>query len=124
MIDVNLGGNTEKTETTRLHLAESVHVTGTFTPRLYGSPKVHKNGVPLRPVLDMLNSPYHPVAKWLVELLQPLHTELVKHSVKDTFGFVERIRDFNVDNKFMISFDVSSLFTSLCTSHGNSRLYM
>nr|CAH8870068.1 unnamed protein product [Trichobilharzia regenti] len=94
-------------------LYESLKPTGTVTPRLYGLPKVHKIGLPLRPVLDMCNSPYHATAKWLVKLLKPLHNEVVKHSVNGSFEFVEKIRDLNVRDKFMISFDVSSLFTNV-----------
>ncbi|CAH8661633.1 unnamed protein product [Heterobilharzia americana] len=69
------------------------------TPRLYGLPKQHKNGLPLRPVLDMTNSPYHTTAKWLVQLLKPLHKEVVKYSLKDTFEFVRKIEDLEVNNK-------------------------
>ena len=42
---------------------ERIPPTGTSIPRLYGLPKVHKDGVPLRPILDLSNSPYHALAK-------------------------------------------------------------
>ena len=32
---------------------------GTKTPTMKGSPKTHKEGIPLRPILCMNNSPYH-----------------------------------------------------------------
>ena len=50
---------------------ERIRPTGSVIPRLYGLPKIHKDGVPLRPILDMTNSPYHAMAQWLAELLQP-----------------------------------------------------
>ncbi|KAA3681281.1 uncharacterized protein DEA37_0008207, partial [Paragonimus westermani] len=34
---------------------------GTTISRLYGLSKIHKIGVPLRPILDVCNSPYHPL---------------------------------------------------------------
>ncbi|CAI2735413.1 unnamed protein product [Schistosoma spindalis] len=92
---------------------EILKPTGTITPRLYGLPKIHKSGLPLRPVLDMNNSAYHTIAKWLVQILKPLHKEIVKHSVKDSFEFVDNIKHLSVKNNFMISLDVSSLFTNI-----------
>lgn len=72
---------------------ESIKPTGTHLPRLYGLPKVHKPDIPLRPILDMYDSPYHMVAKWLVNVLKPLHKHLVKHSIKDVFQFVDKIKN-------------------------------
>ena len=51
---------------------ERVRPIGTSIPRLYGLPKVHKQGVPLRPIRDMTNSPYHGLAKWLVARLSSI----------------------------------------------------
>ncbi|VDQ11600.1 unnamed protein product [Trichobilharzia regenti] len=45
---------------------ESMKPKGTNTLRLYGLPKVHKPGLPLRFVLNMYNSAFHGAAKWLV----------------------------------------------------------
>ncbi|VDQ08403.1 unnamed protein product [Trichobilharzia regenti] len=86
---------------------------GSTIPRLYGLPKVHKNDVPLRPVLDMLNSPYHSTAKWLAEILEPVRLNLCKHSLSDTFDFVGCVDEINVTGKRMISLDVCSLFTNV-----------
>jgi hypothetical protein len=92
---------------------ERLHPTGTTIPRLYGLPKVHKPGVPLRPILDMFNSPYHSLAKWLVSLLEPIRKELAPHSLKDTFQFIESIKDLKLDGRQMYSLDVVSLFTNV-----------
>ena len=92
---------------------ERVRPTGTSIPRLYGLPKVHKQGVPLRPILDMTNSPYHGLAKWLVALLSPIRREIATHSLKDTFHFVNSISNVGMHNTKMLSLDVSSLFTNV-----------
>jgi hypothetical protein len=93
--------------------AEEIRPRGSQMPRLYGLPKIHKNGVPLRPILSMLNSPCHKVAQWLVKLLEPVRAKLVKHAIKDTFQLVEEIAELNIANSYMTSFDVSSLFTNI-----------
>lgn len=92
---------------------DSLKPTGSNTPRLYGLPKVHKVGLPLRPVLDMYNSPYHKTAKWLVQILEPLHKLVVNKSVKDVFDFISKIEHMNLSGKRMISLDVASLFTNV-----------
>ncbi|BHF64084.1 hypothetical protein SprV_0200708300 [Sparganum proliferum] len=78
-----------------------------------GLPKIHKHGLPLRPILDMRNLPYHTIAKWLVEKLKPLQSHLYPLSLKDSFEFVEAIKDINVDGRRMLSLDVASLFTNV-----------
>ncbi|RJX63460.1 hypothetical protein DZ860_24175, partial [Vibrio sinensis] len=86
---------------------ETIMPIGTHLPRLYGLPNIHKPDIPLRPVLDMYDSPYHTVAKWLVTVLKPLHNRLIKHSIKDVFQFVDRIKNINTKDQTMISFDVA-----------------
>ena len=86
---------------------------GSTIPRLYGLPKVHKLGVPLRPILDMCNSPYHAMAKWLARLIEPIRSEIAKYTVADTFEFVDTTSNLNLEGYRMTSFDVSSLFTNV-----------
>ncbi|VDP57819.1 unnamed protein product [Schistosoma curassoni] len=81
------------------HTYNTLKPSGTHTPRLYGLPKIHKPDAPLRPILDMANSPYHSTAKWLVKLLEPLQQELFMHSVKDVFEFVDTIKNMNINGK-------------------------
>ncbi|CAI2738781.1 unnamed protein product [Dicrocoelium dendriticum] len=92
---------------------ENLRPVGTAIPRLYGLPKTHKPNVPLRPVLDMKDSPYHSTARWLVELLEPVRKQVSVHSLKDSFEFVELVRDRNVTDLTMCSLDVASLFTNV-----------
>ncbi|CAH8598674.1 unnamed protein product [Schistosoma haematobium] len=95
------------------HTYNMLKPSGTHTPRLYGLPKIHKPDIPLRPILDMANSPYHSTAKWLVKLLDPLHQELAKHNIKEVFEFVDTIKNMNINGKTMLSLDITSLFTNI-----------
>ena len=92
---------------------ERIRPIGTTIPRLYGLPKVHKANVPLRPILDMYNSPYHTVAKWLANTLEPMRHKIVKYSLKDIFEFVKSMDSLKSIHTKMFSLDVSSLFTSV-----------
>ena len=90
-----------------------IRPTGTVIPRLYGLPKVHKEGLPFRPILDMSNSPYHAVAKWLANILEPVRRHVAKYSLRDTFEFVDSIEGMNLVDQSMFSLDVTSLFTNV-----------
>ena len=92
---------------------DRIRPTGTTFPRLYGLPKIHKEGVPLRPILDMSNSPYHALAKWLARKLEPIRRRICKYSLQDTFDFIENIKDLNTRGQQLFSLDVASLFTSV-----------
>ena len=96
-----------------LTLFEHLKPTGTCIPRLYGLPKVHKPGHPLRPILAMCGSPYHQIAQWLVEILEPVRKELSQYSLKDSFQFVDCIKDFDPSDDLLYSLDVCSLFTNV-----------
>ncbi|BHF66756.1 hypothetical protein SprV_0200977800 [Sparganum proliferum] len=92
---------------------EHLRPVGTHIPRLYGLPKIHKEGLPVRPILDMRNSPYHAIAKWLAEKLKPIQHQLAPRSYRDTFEFIDDIKDLNLNGMMMFSLDVSSLFTNV-----------
>nr|VZI52571.1 unnamed protein product [Spirometra erinaceieuropaei] len=61
----------------------------------------------------MRNSPYHAIAKWLTEKLKPVQRQLAPRSYRDTFEFIDDIKDLNVNGMVMFSLDVSSLFTNV-----------
>ena len=86
-------------------------------PRMYGLPKLHKQDVPLRPILSMTNAPQHAMAKWLTEVLQPVLAKYSERTVKDSFEFCTVLQGFkserNVSQTFMCSFDIKSLFTNI-----------
>ena len=81
--------------------------------RIYGLPKLHKTGIPLRPIVSFVNSPTCNLSKHLCEILNPL----LKNAGSDVSssyefcGFVKNAcwRPGDV----MVSFDVKALFTSV-----------
>ena len=58
---------------------------------MYCVPKLHKDGVPLRPILSVVNSPHHQVAKLLATVLKPVVDLYSVHTVRDTFEFCEEL---------------------------------
>ena len=79
---------------------------------LYELLKIHKQGVPLRPILSSIGTCGYGLAKFLVPHLEHLtHNE---YSVKDSFSFADEISKFdNANGLVMASFDIQSLFTNI-----------
>ena len=84
-------------------------------PRMYGLPKIHKPGIPLRPILSMWHSAQHSLAKWLVDVLNPVLDFYSVCCVKNSFTFSSIIRRLSVcmESQFLVTFDVVSLFTNI-----------
>ena len=83
-----------------------------MVPHIYGIPKIHKQGYPLRPIVNTIGSLNYNLAKYL-ENLKPL---VGKNNsfVKDLETWVEEIskEKLNEEDK-LVSFDVVSLYTKI-----------
>ncbi|CAN7984777.1 unnamed protein product, partial [Ixodes hexagonus] len=76
------------------------------TPKIYGLPKVHKEGCPLRPIVSFVGSPTYNLSNFLVEMLKPL-TDGNSRSVRNSHDFVTDVRTQQLlDDDVMVSFDV------------------
>ena len=51
------------------------------------------------------------LARFLCDLLSPLVPN--DYSCKDTFSFVSQIKNANLSKQFLVSYDVTSLFTNI-----------
>ena len=82
-------------------------------PRLYGLPKIHKEGLPLRPICSSTKVPCYNLAKYLISILKNLTSDS-KYNVKDSHQFKSKIRGIKLDSdEILVSFDVISLFTNI-----------
>ena len=81
-------------------------------PRIYGSPKIHKEGTPLRPIVDFTGSIGYNVAKSLAEIYSPLVGQ-TEHHVLNSKTLAEDLKDVKLDDdEILNSHDVVALFTS------------
>jgi hypothetical protein len=82
-------------------------------PRLYGLPKIYKEGIPLRPIVSTIDSPTYAIAKYIARVLHPF-TGQSETYVKNSYHFTEIIKTIQLGpENMMISFDVESLFTNV-----------
>ena len=94
------------------YVYNKLYPTGGGTGKFYGTAKVHKNSVPLRPVIAMINTPQYNLSKYLDELLRPyLHN---KHTICSSFELTDQLKHVDVTSSTsMVSFDVCNLFTNV-----------
>ncbi|XP_076047286.1 uncharacterized protein LOC143028808 [Oratosquilla oratoria] len=91
-------------------------------PKFYGLPKVHKENIPLRPIVAFRNSPTYHLASYLAKLLRPLVTDS-PHMLQNSADFIERIKGLNLRRgDVLVSFDVQSMFTSIPRDLAKSAL--
>ena len=93
-----------------------IYPSGSFPAKIYGTPKMHKltdsDSFPnLRPIVSSVGTYNYNLAKYLCNLLSPHLPE--QYCKKDTFTFVEELKRVSLADKFLVSFDVRSLFTNI-----------
>ncbi|XP_072037195.1 uncharacterized protein [Amphiura filiformis] len=85
----------------------------TVSPRIYGLPKIHKENMPLRPIVSSINSPCYNLAKHLADILTPLSGKGTSY-IKNSQHFVEKAGQIPIQpGDLLVSFDVVSLFTNV-----------
>ena len=93
-----------------------LYPSGSAPARIYGTPKMHKfsssDSFPkLRPIVSSIGTFNYNLARFLCDLLSPLVPN--DYSCKDTFSFVSQIKNANLSKKFLVSYNVTSLFTNI-----------
>ena len=92
---------------------EKIYPAATTTLSLYGLPKFHKTGIPLRPILSCSGSFNHECTRCLSLSLNNLRQHPT--NTPDTFQFLAKLSEHNITNQIMVSYDVKSLFTNIST---------
>ena len=94
-------------------LYKRLYPTGTGSPKLYGLPKIHKEGISFRPVVSSIGTASYETSKELARILKPLVGKSMYH-VHNTQDFIQQIKDIKLlEDQCMMSFDVKALFTSV-----------
>ena len=90
-----------------------LYPTAAVPSKFYGLPKIHKPGIPLRPIVSSIGAATYNTAKELAKILKPL-VGMSAHHVHNTRDFVEQIKDVRLkQEECIVSYDVTALFTSV-----------
>ena len=90
-----------------------LYPTGAGSPKFYGLPKIHKEGMPLRPIVSSIGAVIYATSKELAQILKPLIRRSPNH-VQNTQDFIQQIKGFQLQpEQCMVSYNVKALFTSV-----------
>ena len=82
-------------------------------PYFYGLPKIHKVGVPMRPIVASLRAPARNLSLWLTKTLSPFIGLVSQSHLKHSLDFLDTFKEVNSNFNNIVSFDVVSLFTNV-----------
>ena len=93
-----------------------MYPSGSDPARIYGTPKIHEfsssDTFPkLRPIVLSIGTFNYDLVCFLFDLLSPVVPD--DYSCKDTFSFISQIKNANLSAKFLVSYDVTSLFNKI-----------
>ena len=92
-----------------------MYPTGASPPKFYGLPKIHKQNIPLRPIVSSIGPVAYGLAKALADIIKSL-MGCSEHHVQNSQRFVEEIKEMKLEKDECITpYDVVALFTSMPT---------
>ena len=90
-----------------------LYPTGAGFPKFYVLPKVHKEGMPLTPIVSSIGAVTYKTSKELARILKPL-VERSPYQVQNTRDFIQHINGIHLRlDEIITSYDVKVLFTSV-----------
>ena len=97
-------------------LYRRLYPTGAGSPKFYGLPKIHKIGMPLRPIVSSTGTFTYQTSKEVARILKPL-VGRSPHHLKNTQDFIDQIKGIHLgQDQCMMSYDVKALFTFVSTT--------
>ena len=94
-------------------LYKKMYPTGAVAPKFYGLPKVHKRGIPLRPIVSSWGSLSYEVAKELSRILRP-SVGKSPHHIKNTGDFVQQVKGITLNQENVLLHMMSLHCLHLC----------
>ena len=93
-----------------------------FCPKFYGLPKLHKQGIPLRPIVACTKAPASNTGIWLYTASKPLLFSQ-KSYTSNSVDLVEKLKNVNIsENTIISSFDIVSIYTNINVAESEKLL--
>ena len=97
-------------------LYKRLYPTGAGTLKLYGFPKIHKVGMPLRPTVSSIGTVTYQTAKEMARILKHPAGK-PPHHVRNTQDCIDQIKGIHLNqDQCIMSYDVKALL-HLCQQH-------
>lgn len=83
-------------------------------PLFYGCPKVHKAGIPLRPIIAAVNMIGDFISSWLLEKLNLIADHLGKYKIDNSYSIIPDLKSFTIEQGHVLSsYDYVSMYTNI-----------
>ena len=90
-----------------------IYPTGAGSTKFYGLPKIHKEGMHLRPIVSSTGAASYETSKELARILKPLVGKS-PYQVQNSKDFIQQIQGKTLqEDQCIMSYDVKALFTSV-----------
>ena len=89
--------------------------TGAGSPKFYGLPRFHKEGIPLRPIVSSIGAVSYETSKELARILNPLMGKS-PYQVQNTQDFIHHIQDIKLEKSNASCHMMSRHISHLCPS--------
>ena len=90
-----------------------LYPTGAGSPNFYGLPKIHEEGMPLRPTVSSIEAVTYETSKELARILKPL-VGRSPYQVQNTQDFIQQIQGIHLQpDQCIMSYDVKVVLTSV-----------
>ena len=90
-----------------------LYPTGAGSPTFYGLPKMHEEGMPLRPIVSSIGTVSYEISKELARILKPLVGKC-PYQVQNTREIIQQVKGIKLQkDECIMSYDVKALFTSV-----------
>jgi len=90
---------------------KNLYPSSATVPTMYGLPKIHKEGTPLRPILSMVGTFNHALAQFLCKLFKFMKDS--DNICRDSFNLQDILAKSDLHKSFLVSYDIDSLFTNI-----------
>ena len=91
---------------------DNTFTSGAALGTLYGLPKIHKQNVPVRPIVSACNTHNFKLSKRLVPIIEKF--SINEYTLKNSYDFVNSVQSIpNANSLYMCSLDVESLYTNV-----------
>ena len=88
------------------------YATGTRPGILYGLPKLHKENIPVRPVLSARKTPLYTFSKFLIQFIENFTSN--EFTLKNNMQLVDDLKNLQLNSEsYMVSYDIESLYTNI-----------
>lgn len=95
-------------------LAKKLKIYNATAPKFHAFPKIHKENIPLRPIVASINTPTTAISAFVAGILTVALGNHRDYNIINSFEFAEQYNNFQLPaDHVLVSFDVVSLFTNI-----------